>query len=244
MSLVEKWNQHIVQGNKLSRELEDFEGIILAGQEASSEVAFVEKGIGATYISVLSPEKMAEFKQAILKAIMDAKTEKELELEKLMGIHKPAIINPAFEQAVKEMESQPKLKSSNQKIEFDIAEMKELYINQKLPLRKIAEHFGCAESTVHKFVKENNLTRAVKSIDPEPCHYPEMTVESVREIYTKGTMSLADSAKYFGVGSNDLHTFIEKHGLKRQVVKSNDPFRDKNKMGKEEFKRKMLNSRK
>lgn len=247
MSLVEKWNEHIVQGNRLSRELEDFEEIMHIADMPDSIIAFSHSGNMTTYInSVLSVDKMDEIKQLVVNSLNDSKLAKEKELEKLMGLRKPATINPVFEQAVKEMESQNKTKPGNQKIEFDLEEIRELYINQKLPLRKIAENFGCAESTVHKFVKENNITRSVKekTVEPVPKTYPVMVIESVREVYTNGTMSLADAAKHFGVESNELHKFIEKHGIKKPVVKSKDPFLDANKMGKDEFKRKMLNSRK
>ncbi len=243
MSLVEKWNEHIVQGNKLSRELEDFEGIMHVANMPESFIAFSHSNLTTFVNNVLSPEKMLEIKQIVVSSLSDSKIAKEKELESLMGIRKPAIINPVFEAAVKEMESQPKSKPGNQKVELDIDRLKDLYINQKLPLRIIAEVFGCAESTIHKYIKQNNINREVKEKVIEPA-FPVMTVEAVRQVYTNGTMSLADAAKHFGVGSNDLHTFIERNGLKRQVLKSNDPFIDKNKMGKEEFKRKMLSSRK
>lgn len=241
MSLVEKWNEHIVQGNKLSRELEDFEGVMHVANMQESFIAFSHSNLTTFVNNVLSPEKMLEIKQIVVSSLTDSKLAKEKELENLMGIRKPATINPDFETAVKEMESQSNTRPSNQRIEFDLDEMKDLYINQKLSLRQISEHFGCATSTIHSFVKKHNLSREVKEEKPA---YPVMTVEAVREVYTNGTMSLADAAKRFGVNSNDLHTFIEKHGLKKQVVKANDPFLDANKMGKQQFRRKMLANRK
>jgi hypothetical protein len=212
---------------------------------SESFLAFSHSNLTTFVNNVLSPEKMSEIKQIVVSSLSDSKMAKEKELENLMGIRKSATINPVFEAAVKEMESQPKSKSGNQKVELDIDRLKNLYINQKLPLRIIAEVFGCAESTIHKYIKQNNISREVKekAIEPVPKGYP-LTVEVVREIYTNGTMSLADAAKHFGVGSNDLHNFIEKHGLKRQVVKTNDPFRDKNKMGQKEFRERMLSNRK
>lgn len=102
--LLEQANQRVVTMNKVMRELEDFEGVVGAAQEKDSEIAFYEYGIGTTSLRVLSDDMKQELKIIVIKAITDAQSEKTAELERLLGARKPAILNPDFEQAVKEME--------------------------------------------------------------------------------------------------------------------------------------------
>ena len=249
-NLLEKWNEYIVQGNQLSRELEEFEGIMHAADKPESVIAFYgPAGSGTTFIdSVLSPEKMAEIKKMVVTSLTEARLTKEIELEKLMGIRKPATINPEFEAAVQGMiEPSEKPKTTGRKtIEFDIEQVRDLYINQGMSYKGIAEKLKCSDFTVRKFCNNNGIVRETATAEKpvEKPSFPVMTVEAVRKIYTDGSMSLADAAKHFGVTSGELYTYIEKHGLKRQVVKSNDPFRDAHKMGKDEFKSKLLSGRK
>lgn len=252
MSLIEQWNEHIVQGNRLSRELEDFEGIMHVADMQESKVALAgPSGTGTTFVDlVLSPEKMEEIKRLVVVSLNEARMTKEIELEKLMGVRKPATINQEFETAVQDMvkTDPPKKKPTGRKaVELDLEKVKDLYITKGLPCRKIADQCGCAENTIRNYIKKHNLTRdnAAQPVEPaEKPAYPVMTVEAVRKIYTNGSLSLADAAKHFGVASGEIYTYIEKHGLKRQVVKPNDPFLDANKMSKDEFKRKMLSKRK
>lgn len=247
-NLLEKWNEYIVQGNQLSRELEEFEGIMHAADKPESVIAFYgPAGSGTTFIdSVLSPEKMAEIKSLVVASLTEARLTKEIELEKLMGIRKPATINPEFEAAVQGMVESSKKTTGRKTIEFDIDQVRDMYINQGMSYKGIAEKLKCSDFTVRKFCNNNGIVRDAVPVEKpvEKQGYPVMTVEAVRKIYTDGTMSLADAAKHFGVASGELYTYIEKHGLKRQVVKPNDPFRDAHKMGKDEFKSKLLSSRK
>lgn len=198
---------------------------------------------------ILSEGQLSSVRENIVNIIYSNATEAQSFLERLN--RKPATINPEFEAAVQDMvESGSKPKTGGRKtIELDINQVSDMYINQGMTYKAIAEKLKCSDFTVRKFCNNNGIVREAvpvnKPIEPaEKPAYPVMTVEAVREIYTNGSMSLADTAKYFGVGSGDLYKYIEKHGLKRKIVKSNDPFRDKNKMGKDEFMTKMLDGRK
>lgn len=199
---------------------------------------------------ILSESQISTVRENIVNIIYSNATEAQSFLERLN--RKPATINPEFEAAVQDMvETGSKPKTGGRKtIELDINQVRDMYINQGMTYKAIATVLKCSDFTVRKFCNNNGIIRGQeapvdKPLEPaEKPAYPVVTVEAVRDIYTNGSMSLADTAKYFGVASGELYTYIEKHGLKRKIVKSNDPFRDKNKMGKDEFMTKMLDSRK
>lgn len=246
-NLITQANEHVVKVNRLCKELEEFEGILHVADMEDSIVALGHNGNMTTYIgTVLSPEKMADLKRNVVTSLAEARIEKENELQKLMGIRKPATINPEFEAAVQGMVESSKKPTGRKAIELDIDQVRDMYINQGMSYKGIAEKLNCSDFTVRKFCNNNEIVRegAPAEKPVEKPAFPVMTVEAVRKIYTDGSMSLADAAKYFGVASGELYTYIDKHGLKRQVVKSNDPFRDAHKMGKDEFKSKLLSNRK
>lgn len=198
-SLLDQWNEHIIKGNLLSREIEDFEGIIGAGEEPDSEIAFVEKGIGATYISVLSAAKMNEFKQMVLKAIIDAKQEKTAELEKLMGVRKPATINQVFEAAVKEMEESSKVHKEPDPVEEKLTDI-------------LQEE---AKKIEDKPVKEETKAEILE-------HYADELIKLCKDESNK----VGDIADKYGVKKSDIYNFMAKHKISRAIPKKNDVFLD------------------
>lgn len=44
---------------------------------------------------------------------------------------------------------------------------------------------------------------------------PELTIEAVREAYTDGTMTLDQTAEYFGMPRSSLYKFVQRNGLKK-----------------------------
>ncbi|MDF2513721.1 MAG: hypothetical protein K0S04_3587 [Herbinix sp.] len=185
---------------------------------------------------------MVDLQDMVVTRIIGARNKKTAELEQLLGVEKrkPAIINPEFKNAVQKMVETDKCpKAGGRKvIELDEEQIRDLYVNKGMSYKGIAEKLKCSDFTIRKFCNQHGIIR--EAIPKNKLTYPVMTVEAVREIYTNGSTSLVDTAKYFGVNSNELHKFIEKHGLKRLVIKQNDPFLDVNKMSKDEFRRKML----
>lgn len=165
-NLLDQWNEHIVRGNKLSRELEDFEGIMHVADMADSKIA-ISGGVGTTFIDrVLSPEKMADIKRIVITSLNEAKLTKEVELEKLMG-RKPAYINPEFEAAVKEMEQQGKKQPDPVPEEKTYPEMtvelvKELYHDKNMTLDQVAKEFGVNRTALYTFITKNNLRKPSK----------------------------------------------------------------------------------
>ncbi|MDF2608891.1 MAG: hypothetical protein K0R92_365 [Lachnospiraceae bacterium] len=178
--LLEQWNEHIVRGNQLSRELEDIESILEKSKDA--DICFTSGSNGSIFIRVLSPEKMQELKENAVIAIMRTRDEKIAELEKLMGLRKPSTINPEFEAAVQGMvESNKKpvpvmpkvdpieeklsniLDKQEQKIsgklELNIPDVKRMYHDENKSMKEIAEHFGVTKSIVNNFIAQHNLSR-------------------------------------------------------------------------------------
>lgn len=170
-NLLEQASQRVIEINKTMSEIEKFEDIINAGQDA--EIAFADK-VNTTYITVLSPEKMQELKEMVLNAIFNAKDEKTTELERLLGIYpdrKPTV-NPVFEIA-----EQGTVPQNNQdliedklaeildkqaqeisgKPEMTVDAVKKLYIEDGKSYQEMAEYFGVKKTDVNNFITRNHL---------------------------------------------------------------------------------------
>ena len=174
-NLLEKWNEYIVQGNQLSRELEEFEGIMHAADQPESVIAFYGPvGSGTTFIdSVLSSEKMVEIKKMVVTSLTEARLTKEIELEKLMGIRKPATLNPEFEAAVQGMIKEAPVAQEDQTnkpvfrdpnpaaaSELNYEDVRRMYIDEEKTQGEIAKHFNATKSQVNTFLQKNNLFRS------------------------------------------------------------------------------------
>ena len=74
--------------------------------------------------------------------------------------------------------------------------------------------------------KDMEPEEPVEIEQPEENHYPEMTAEAVRKVYTDGDMTIIEAAGYFGVDKNKLYKFITANNL-RKPKKDNTPWRGK-----------------
>lgn len=239
--LLEQANEHVVKVNKLIGEVESFDDILDRVVDKGSFVCIYDETNGGTVFvdTVLNQNIMDGLKATLVETV---ETEKNIKVQELQNLIKKSIVVEKGDiipenNIVLPKESKP---SGKKVVELDLDQVKDMYVNKGLTLKSIADELGCAASTVHSFIKKNKITK--EEVKTEPAI--PLTVELVRELYTDGTMNLSDTAKYFRVDSKVLHTFIEKHGLKKKVVKANDPFLDANKMSKEDFKKKMMASRK
>lgn len=202
-NLLEQWNEHIVRGNQLSRELEDIEDILEKSKGA--DICFSSGANGSVFIRVLSPEKMQELRESVVVAIMRTRDDKAAELERLMGIRKPTIINPEFEAAVNSMVD-----------------------SMKKPAAKAIE----ALSKVTADPVEEKLTEILqaeaKKIEGEPVHISltDDDVDDVRRMYQQEGLTQGDIAVHYGVKKVQVNTFIQKHGLFRTSYKKDDGFLD------------------
>lgn len=257
--LSELANNHVVEVNKSLKDLENIDSRIKGIGVNTTVALYTDNGSsgGTTRISdILSPELFAELETKVISAMERERYERENHLlDLIQHQRKAAIPSPVFVEAVRDMEVNRRVEDTDKKterkttkrktIELDIDVVKDLYVNKGYTYKKVSEHCGCAEGTIYNFIKKHGITREeAKPVEAIKDTYPKMTVEEVRKIYTNGSLSLADSAKYFGVKSGVLYNFVEKHCLRKPLIKKNDPFRDKEKMGKEEFTKKMLATRK
>lgn len=177
-NLLEQWNEHIIRGNQLSRELEDIEDILEKSKGA--DICFSSGTTGAVFIRVLSQEKMQELRENVVVAIMRTRDDKAAELEKLMGVRKPATINPEFEAAVQEMENQiqktvlivghglkptPHLLPPDMpevevpKLEMSVEDVRKMYHDENKSMKDIAEYYGVTKSVVNNYIYNNHLSR-------------------------------------------------------------------------------------
>lgn len=212
-NLLDKWNDHIIKSNQLSRELENIESIIEAAQEA--EIAFYEPGVCTTsFIRVLTPEKMQELKDSVVSAINQTRDDKVKELEKLMGIRKPATINPEFEAAVQGM-VQSKDKPVVVVPAMDEAELP--------PVSKTPERLQGKKI----LGKGSELDNAVFSVEdkPVPKTLTEDDVEDVRRMYQQEGKSMKEIAEHYGVTKSVVNNFVYNKKLARNKVKD-DGFLD------------------
>lgn len=167
-NLLEKWNEHIIKGNQLSRELEDIETLIEKSMD--EDICFTVKPNGATYISVLSPEKMQELREAVVEAILQVRDEKTAELEKLMGIRKPAVINPEkTEQEIVLQKCQDPIEEKLTEIldkqaqmikgkpEMTVDTVKKLYIDEGKSYQEMADYFGVKKTDINNFITRYHL---------------------------------------------------------------------------------------
>lgn len=194
--LLNQWNEHIIRGNQLSRELEDIGDLLEKAKEA--DICFSSGSNGATFIRVLSPEKMQELKESALIAVMKVRDEKEAELEKLMGARKPAIINPVFEAAVREMVQSAKKPDP---------------VKEKLA--------GILQSEADRIAEPDN-----KSLDKYPARkahkkkYPDgMTVEAVSRMYIDEGKPSSSIAKHFSISTKEVQNFMTINKIRRNPKK-------------------------
>ena len=177
-NLLEQWNEHVIKGNQLSRELEDFEGVMHVANIPESKVALSAGMAGTTYIDpVLSPETMAAIKSLVVLHLKNTREAKENELKKHMNSWKPATINPEFEAEVQDMELQSKSVPiedtlptipDKQEQEIDVAPtypemtyeaVKHLYHDENITMKEIAEYFGVTKPVVNNFIYNNKLAK-------------------------------------------------------------------------------------
>jgi DNA invertase Pin-like site-specific DNA recombinase len=196
MNLLELWNEHIVRGNRLSRELEEIEDLISKAKE--SDICFSSGNNGAIFIRVLSSEKMQELKESAMIYIMRARDEKETELQGLMGKlpafpekRNPAIVNPEFEAAVKEMEG---------KTQPDPVEEKHTEILQEEAKR-------------------------IEELPLKPSEILEQHTDEVIKMYSQMATYQAIADK-FGVKKGDVNNFFTKHKTTKRTSKKDDEFLD------------------
>lgn len=186
-NLLDQWNEHIVRGNQLSRELEDIEDILEKSKGA--DICFSSGTNGAIFIRVLSADKMQSLRENVVIEIMKTRNDKAAELEKLMGIRKPASINPEFEAAVQEMEN-ANIKQPDpveEKLSVNLPAKAKMIEGEPVPLK--------------------------------PSEILEKYSEEIQNMYKVQMATVGSIVEKYGVKKSDVNTFLQKHKLFRTTRK-------------------------
>jgi hypothetical protein len=186
-NLLEQWNEHIVRGNQLSRELEDIEDILEKSKGA--DICFSSGANGAVFIRVLSAEKMQALRVNVVLEIIKTRNDKTVELEKLMGLRKPATINPEFEAAVQEMENQGN--------------------KQADPV----------EEKLSEILQEEAKRIEELPVPLKPSEILEQHVAEIEKMYKVDMTTVGAIAEKYRVKKTDVNTFLAKHKLFRTTRK-------------------------
>lgn len=78
--------------------------------------------------------------------------------------------------------------------------------------RRIAQVFGCAESTVKKWVE-----RADQEKHPKPDHHPRKKKAALAHYQSNPGASIAGTAKKYGVHAKTLARWLESQGVETRV---------------------------
>ena len=212
-NLLEQWNDHIIKGNQLSRELEALESIMGAANMENRVVAIYGAGETTFLGGILAPEKMQELKDSVVAAINQTRDDKVKELEKLMGIRKPAIVNPDFEAAVQSMVDSVKKPDPIEET------LKEVLQEEAARIEKPKE----SDSPLFRDPGKDKPVKDDKSLDKYPAkksprkQYPDgMTVETVSRMFIDEGKTSSSIAKYFGISTKEVQNFMTINKIRRE----------------------------
>lgn len=187
--LMEKWNERMVEGNRIAKEVEDGKKAI--EQCAEMEVALVKNGECKYLDGLLTEKERAVLKELVEKLLESHLSEKISKLEHL--------INPGQKVDVRAKEEVTEGKEETK--EKSIAEsVKELYVNQKKTMKEVASELHISSTTVGNICKENGWTR------PNPCIQKKtMSDEEFKDMYINKKMTLDAIAKETGYTKGSLY---------------------------------------
>lgn len=184
--------------------IESIEG----AEKAIKDLNVIELGIylNGSYVNpVLVPDDVEKIQEFALKSAEKYLTIKEAELEKLLGICKPAAINPEFEAATKDM--------------FESVKKKPDPVEDKLT------------GILQEEAKKIEAPKEDKSLDKYPAtkkrgrqaDYPEgMTKDTVQKMYQDEGKTINELAKHFGIPYSKMSNFITRNHLHRTSNQKTD----------------------
>lgn len=236
-NLLERAQERILEMNRLMSKIEEIEQR-MAGIGEGAEIAFYTSGTARRIDDLITAEQMECIIKRLFEEIDTAKFEYTERLTRLMGLD----YDKALKDPIAVPEKLKEAKVQNEKPMLDVETVRQMYEDECRDMKEIAAHYGCAVSVISRFMSRNGIqarprggdmrNRSAAEVKPAALPealYPELTADAVRELYTNGTMSLAETAKFFGISSSELHAFVEKHGLKK-VPKKDKIFRDAGKL--------------
>lgn len=169
--LLDQWNETMVHGNSLAKEIDDFENILNRAREG--KVCVHKSGEGTTYIdTVLDNQVMDVLKEIVINTLAEGRDLKVAELEQLIGKAKEPVkevINPDIKKAVKDLEQEhgkDKLKDAIGKLEpkqeLTVELVKSLYHEQNMTLDEVAKEIGTNRTALYRFITQHNLRKPSK----------------------------------------------------------------------------------
>lgn len=219
--LLKQAGERVAEINRLMSLIEDTgEKLGMIGEDA--EPAYITgTGVIVKLNDLATTEQAGRIREAMRKEVEACMAVNEGRLAALIGT------------AGERLPAVKKVKSGNK---LDVEIIKKLYHADGMTIKDTAKACGCSTQTLHDFMKRNGIEsrkrggdrNIPKATPAEVQEHPELTVDAVREIYTKGDASLADAAVHFGISGTELHLFVDKHGLKK-VPKKDKIFRDSGK---------------
>ncbi len=189
---------------------------IMADKIKGLPVCFVGEDSVIDLDKVINADQMNGIRDGIILTIQKNAKDAENYLAGLTGAkNKPAIINQDFEDAVNEMVEQAKDNEvAQKKVELNVNEVKELYINKDYTIKQLCDHFHVGSIRMSKFIKENGLVKK-----------RTLSVIKIRDMYTNMDMTLEEIAKELGYTKAEIYDFMHENGIRRPA-KKNKGFRD------------------
>lgn len=161
-NLLEQWNERMVYGNKLSREIEDFENILDEAKNEASKICVSRVGVGSTYFdSILDEKVMVILKEIVINTLKEGRDNKITELEKMIGKKEDNIVI-SEKSVIKKSESVIEPIENVTKPELTVELVKSLYHEQDMKLDDVAEEVGVPRTTLYNFIVKNNLKKPSK----------------------------------------------------------------------------------
>jgi hypothetical protein len=189
---------------ELIKHIERAEDII--GTVKDGFICFYVVGCGSVRIDdVVDIEKLDAIKELGLVAIMNFRDDKTVELEKLLGIRKPAIINPEFEAAVQAMEQ------SHKKPDTVEAKLADIIQGEA---KKIEDKPIIPETSLDKYPAKKD--KRVKT--------PSNMIEAdVRRMYVEESRDRKYIADHYGISESKINNYLFLHDIKRKPTKASKP---------------------
>jgi hypothetical protein len=178
----------IVEGEKVAENLDHFDLYLYTN--------------GSYINKLIKPEAIQRMKEVAIGSISEYLSERSVELEKLLGIHKPGlIINQDFEKAVQEMEqSVKKLDPLEEKL--------------KVVLQDEAKKIEAPEKSQDKYPAKKD--KRVKT--PE-----NMNEADVRRMYVEENRDRKYIANHYGISESKVNNYLFLHDIKRKATKASKP---------------------
>ncbi len=196
---------------ELVKQIENVENVLSSVKDG--EICFFVRGYGSVLITdVTDTEKRDAVRELGLVAIMNFRDDKTMELEKLLGIRKPAIINPEFEAAVQGMVKPIVVKPKSKQ-----AEDKQPIISPEDKL-KLKEKLTQINKPVPKQVE-------LVTKKPET-KLGSMSLEDVTRMYLTENMTMQQIADHYGIKKGDVNNYIYLNHLSRKQTPKDDGFLD------------------